>query len=188
MSTASVYQKVDFIWDEPQPLIEVPRRLTFRPVETAEDERRFLGAVTAVLHGSLDRGDQHAVATQGLKTAARSYLDPFPIFVFERRWWHLAYDTDGDLVGFTQPVTYVGTDRDGLVEATIHYIGVLPEHRGHRYIDDLLRHTTRTLQEVGVWRIYTDTGTLNTPMIAAFERAGYRRGDIHDVPLTMLRH
>lgn len=188
MSAGSVYEKIDFTWDEPQPLVEVPRRLTFRPVESAEDERRFLEAVTAVLWGSLDRGDQHAVATQGLEAAARSYLEPFPIFAYERRWWHLAYDANGELVGFTQPVTYVNSDRDDRAQATIHYIGVLPSHRGHRYIDDLLRYTTRTLQEIGVWRIFTDTGTLNAPMIAAFERAGYQRGATHEVPLMQLRH
>lgn len=187
MSDPSVYRKVDYIWNEPQPRVAVPDRLTFRSVTTKDDERRFFGAIQAVLAGSLDLGDQHAVATKGIERAAQSYLDPDPIFVFERPWWHLAYDATGDLVGFTQPVAYRGSQRDGLIEATIHYIGVLPDHRGNRYIDDLLRHTTRTLQAIGVWRVYTDTGTLNVPMQRAFERVGYQRGAERDVSLTLLR-
>ena len=55
------------------------------------------------------------------------------------------------------------------------YIAVLPEHRGHGYVDDLLAETTRVLTEHGADRIGADTDSTNAPMAAAFDRAGYRR-------------
>ena len=55
----------------------------------------------------------------------------------------------------------------------IAYIGVVPAHRGHGYIDDLLAEGTRLLVEQGVPRIRAATDVGNTPMAAAFARAGY---------------
>jgi RimJ/RimL family protein N-acetyltransferase len=59
------------------------------------------------------------------------------------------------------------------VEGTIHYIGVLPEHRGQGYIIDLLQEATETLKSIGVWRIFSDTDINNFPMRNAFEKVGY---------------
>jgi hypothetical protein len=56
----------------------------------------------------------------------------------------------------------------------------LPEHRGHRYSDDLLAEITHVLAELIQRgeakgdRIRADTDLTNKPMAAAFERAGYR--------------
>jgi RimJ/RimL family protein N-acetyltransferase len=56
------------------------------------------------------------------------------------------------------------------------YVGVVPEQRGHRYVDDLLARGTATLRrdapDVGV---RADTDLANAPMAAAFARAGYTR-------------
>lgn len=177
------WEKVEFIWDEPRPPVDVPRRLAFRPVLDAAGERAFLDAVAGSLAGSLDRADQRAVAALGAEAVARRYLEPDGTFAFERRWWHVALAGDGAPVGFTQPVVFRGCARDGLEEGTLHFIGVVPAHRGKGYVDDLLRHATATLQAVGVWRICCDTDARNAPMIAAFERAGYRRGRVRRLPL-----
>jgi hypothetical protein len=45
-------------------------------------------------------------------------------------WWRLAYATDGRRVGFVLPA------RSPF--ATLYYLGVVPEHRGHHYSDDLV--------------------------------------------------
>ncbi|WHY78620.1 GNAT family N-acetyltransferase [Neobacillus sp. WH10] len=56
------------------------------------------------------------------------------------------------------------------MEGTIHYIGVVPEYRGRGFINELLLKATRILQDIGVWRIFSDTDVENTPMRAAFEK------------------
>ena len=60
----------------------------------------------------------------------------------DRAWWRLAYDADGKLIGFEIPSANAGGP-------VVGYLGVLPEHRGHRYIDDLLAEITHQLAETG---------------------------------------
>jgi RimJ/RimL family protein N-acetyltransferase len=57
--------------------------------------------------------------------------------------------------------------------AVINFIGVVPEHRGKGYVDDLLAEGTATLHAAGAERVRADTDTRNLPMAAAFGRAGY---------------
>jgi RimJ/RimL family protein N-acetyltransferase len=57
----------------------------------------------------------------------------------------------------------------------VGYLGVVPEHRGHGYADDILAEITRILaDEAGAEVIRADTDLANAPMAASFERAGYR--------------
>ena len=56
----------------------------------------------------------------------------------------------------------------------VGYLGVVPEHRGRGYVDDLLAEITRSHAERGVQRIVADTDAGNVSMARAFERAGYR--------------
>ena len=88
---------------------------------------------------------------------------------FEPSWWELAYDADDNLVGLVMPArspTFL----------TIGYIGIVPEQRGHGYVNDLLARGTATLRAAsGDDAIRADTDLDNAPMAAAFERAGYRR-------------
>ncbi len=116
---------------------------------------------------------------------ARRYADPNAgHFAYELDWWQLAYAADGSIVGFTQPVIYRGCAKAGLEESTIHYIGVVPEHRGRGYIADLLLAATRTMQDLGVWRIYCDTDIANVPMIRAFRTVGYEQRETRVVRHT----
>lgn len=62
-------------------------------------------------------------------------------------------------------------DRDD--DRSIAYIGVVPEHRGHGYVNDLLAQGTRTPAEAGVERIVVGTDVANGPTANAFLRAGY---------------
>lgn len=178
------YEKILYIWDEPQPLVQVPARLTFRGLAAVGMEA-FTAAVAQAMRGSLDRSDQKKVREQSAEEAAAHFLaEAKDYFGYEEAWWQLAYDQGGELVGFVQPVIYPGCSKDELEEATIYYIGVVPEQRGNNYILDLLLHTTYLLQQIGVWRIYCDTDIHNHPMIQAFEKAGYRReGEPKAIPL-----
>ena len=178
-------EKVVFVWNEPRPLVRLPSRLTFRSVRP-EDLAAFASAIERVLEGSLDTCDKARLLRSPGREVARWYMQPdSKIFAYDSAWWQLAYAADQSIVGFTQPVVYKGCAKDGLEEGTIHYIGVLPEHRGHGYIVDLLSAATRTMQDVGVWRIYCDTDTNNSPMIDAFRRVGYEQGETRDVAHTL---
>jgi ribosomal protein S18 acetylase RimI-like enzyme len=181
--TNQVQHKIEFIWDERCPLAPSTETLSYQAVDTPAKEGEFAHAVRCCLSGALDVADQETVALKGLSAAVRSYVQPSTAYAFDRAWWRLAYNADGALVGFTQPVIFRDGERDGLQEGSLHYIGVLPAHRGMGYVNALLRESTVTLRDVGVWRIYCDTDENNTPMIHAFERAGYRRGKVRVIEL-----
>lgn len=55
----------------------------------------------------------------------------------------------------------------------IGYIGVLPEHRGRGYVDDLLLEATHLLDDGSIDDIGATTDVGNLPMAAAFARCGY---------------
>jgi RimJ/RimL family protein N-acetyltransferase len=86
----------------------------------------------------------------------------------DRGWWFTASTPGGQPVGFGVP------SRNSEVPV-VGYLGVLPEHRGYGYIDDILAELTRILAaEAQADVIHADTDLTNGPMAAAFERAGYR--------------
>jgi RimJ/RimL family protein N-acetyltransferase len=92
----------------------------------------------------------------------------------EREWWRLAYTADGGLAGLAMP----NCNPYGPV---VGYLGVVPELRGRRYIDDILAEITRFHAARGAHRITDATDTTNLPMAAAFERAGYRNYQVRFV-------
>jgi RimJ/RimL family protein N-acetyltransferase len=56
----------------------------------------------------------------------------------------------------------------------VGFVGVDPAHRGHGYAPALLVAVTSRLEAAGAERVRADTDFTNAPMIAAFERAGWR--------------
>ena len=168
--------KRTFAWNEPRPPVEVPTRLSFRTLADI-GEGAFLRAVEAQLEGTLDRSVQADIAHTGGKSLAECVREEWEeigeYFAYEPEWFQMAFDSAGEAVGYTQPVTYPGADRDGLKEGSLYHIAVLPAHRGNGYIDDILAQSVATLQRVGVWRVYCDTDSENAPMVGAFERAGF---------------
>jgi GNAT superfamily N-acetyltransferase len=168
-------EKMLFTWDETGSRVHVPDRLGFVPV-SASRLGLFTHVMERVLQGSLDGWDRARLDCTAPSLVAQQYAAPEEAhFAYEVAWWQLAYDAAGDVVGFTQPVVYRDTSRHDASPGTIHYIGVVPEHRGRGYGKDLLSHATRTLQELGVRRIYSDTDVRNKPMIAAFLAVGYEQ-------------
>ncbi|WP_345446599.1 GNAT family N-acetyltransferase [Rothia endophytica] len=85
----------------------------------------------------------------------------------DRDWWCVAYDQQNTIIGIAIP-SATPTNRN------VGYLAVLPEHRGHGYVDDLLGFITAFHASAGAPRITATTDAVNTPMAAAFERAGYR--------------
>lgn len=164
--------KVPFVWIEPKPPACVPDRLVFRPLSDAL-RADFLTALRLSLSASLDRHDQAELARLGAEGLARSCMDVGTDFEYEQSWWHLAYTGSGDLVGFLQPVVWRGSERDGKREGAIYQYGIVPQHRGNGYGQDLLLKLTAVLQQVGVWRIFGDVDEMNVPSMTALLSAGY---------------
>ncbi|MEQ4722707.1 GNAT family N-acetyltransferase [Nonomuraea sp. B19D2] len=146
------------------PVPEPSDRLVFRG--DADDEV-FVAAFRRVAAGTLDFHTRQALATMDPVAQARQDVHDYRSMPGDRSWWRLAYDKSGDLVGVALP----SANNGGPV---VGYLGVVPEHRGHGYVDDLLAEITRCHAERGVQRITADTDAGNVPMARAFERAGYR--------------
>jgi RimJ/RimL family protein N-acetyltransferase len=151
-------------WRPGTPIRAPSRRLLFRPVEDVEE---LLVLMTTALDGTLDahsRADLSQVSAR--EAAVRQYEDEFAGYTSPRDWWRIATLRDGDPVGFVIPAR---NDYNPIIA----HIAVLPAHRGHGYVDTILAEGTRVLAAQNVPRIRAATDLGNTPMAAAFQRAGY---------------
>jgi diamine N-acetyltransferase len=83
--------------------------------------------------------------------------------------WLLAEEGSGAPVGFVA----VGRFRDEGIGTIVH-IGVLPEHRGHGYVADLLAAAQGIARRRGFGGLFDGVDAENGPMLAAMDRAGYR--------------
>lgn len=157
-------ERLRFAWHRAAGVPSPSARLEFR--HDADDEV-FADLFRRTLTGTLDTTTRRAADAAGDDAQARAdvafYRDRMR---GERDWWLVACH-QGEPVGFGIPSR--NTD-----VPVVGYIGVLPEHRGHGYIDDILAETTRVLADkAGAAVIHADTDVANRPMAAAFERAGY---------------
>ena len=169
------YLKVPFVWEEPKQLIKVPFRLEFKAAKTLSSEV-LLSVVAQVMESSPDASDQKQVMERSSRQAAEQFLaESKDGFSYQDEWWQVGVSSNDKVIGFVFPVIYQGGAKDGLEEATIYYLGVLPEHRGQGFATDLLLKGTRVLQDVGIWRVFCDTDVNNISMISTFERAGYQQ-------------
>ncbi|GGS80053.1 N-acetyltransferase [Planobispora rosea] len=142
-------------------------RLAFTP---ATDDTVIVELLSRILSGSLDDWDRRTTEEKGPEATARETLadlaDPGG-FPGGRDRWRLAYDGDGKPVGIVMPTR-------NSYNATIGYLGVLPEHRGHRYADDLVAEALHIFSAEGVPQVTDNTDVGNAPMAASFDRVGYR--------------
>lgn len=155
-------ERLSYAWTPERPKPRRSFRLVFRPA----DDHGFLGVFAAVAQGSLDILTQRNLIEMGADTQAADDLDFYLGLPGERGAWRLAYDHDGALVGFAIPSR-------SAYDASVSYLGVVPEHRGRGYVDDLLAEITHVHADAGALRITGTTDTTNAPMAAAFLRAGY---------------
>ncbi|MFI7127103.1 GNAT family N-acetyltransferase [Nonomuraea sp. NPDC050153] len=145
------------------PVPEPSDRLVFRG---EDDDEVFVEAFRRVAAGTLDFHTRQALLTTDPLEQARGDVRDYRSMRGDRSWWRLAYDKSGDLVGIALP-----SANDG--GPVVAYLGVVPEHRGRGYVDDLLGEITRVHAGRGAQRILADTDSGNVPMARAFERAGY---------------
>jgi RimJ/RimL family protein N-acetyltransferase len=113
-------------------------------------------------------GDDSAVAARtpsSLEESARRFVADSASMRGSTGLWRIGY-ANSEPVGVILP-----TANDG--GPVLNYVGVVPEHRGHRVVDELLDETARLHRETGARRIRADTDIDNHAMVAAFERAGW---------------
>lgn len=139
-----------------------PAVLGFRP----GDETEFLGLFARVAVGSLDVTTRRALATMSPGEQARDDYEFYRDAPGERDWWRIAVDDAGSAVGFVIPSATP-------TSCNVGYLGVLPEHRGRGLVDELLAEAVRLHCADGADRITATTDVVNTPMAAAFARAGF---------------
>ncbi|WP_406144972.1 GNAT family N-acetyltransferase [Streptomyces sp. NBC_01012] len=152
-------------WRAGTPVPEDTGRLVFREVTGRED---LVALMTPVMEGTLDAHGQQDLASglSAREAAEKHYDEEFAGLRTPRDWWRVAALPSGEPVGFVVPAR-------NNYHPMIAYIGVLPAHRGHGYIDDILAEGTRVLAAQDVERIRAATDLGNVPMAKSFERLGY---------------
>lgn len=159
-------ERLRYVWAPDDGLPGPSERLRFRP---EPDDEVFADLAARVLAGTLDESSRKEAEAIGAEAQGRQdvafYRDKMH---GQRSWWRVAETPDGQVVGF-------GIPSRNTEAPVVGYLGVLPEHRGHRYSDDILAEITRILvDEIGAVIIEADTDLANRPMAASFERVGYR--------------
>lgn len=155
-------ERYTFWWKEGDPVPPPSTRLVHRPVGPAE----LVDVVARCAVGTLDAHSRRSIDRIGVRATAQAEVDEMTEFPGPVDWWRLGYTPAGELVGFVLPTVNAN-------DHCVGFIGVVPEQRGHGYVDDLLGECTRLLVEQGAVRIVGGTDLTNTPMAAAFRRAGY---------------
>lgn len=157
---ARTTERISFARSATDPMPPRSARLRF---ESAPDAS-FRALFASVSSGSLDGHTIHMVAREGVEALADDDLKFYRSLPGDREAWRTAHLSDGTTVGFIVPTRTA-------YDASISYLGVLPEHRGHGYVHDLLAEMVHVHHEGGQPRIVGTTDAANQPMRAAFERA-----------------
>ena len=151
-------------WRPGTPVAGHSGRLTFRPVRNPGE---LIELMALVLDGTLDAHSRDDLTRMTPRQAAQEqYRNEFERYASPREWWRVATLPDGEPVGFVIPA------HNGY-NPIIAYLGVVPAHRGHGYIHDVLAAGTSLLAAQDVPRIRAATDVGNAPMAAAFALAGY---------------
>ncbi|MFC9293128.1 GNAT family N-acetyltransferase [Streptomyces sp. NPDC057011] len=160
-------ERLRYEWTPAAGIPEPTGRLVFR--EGTDEE--FLDAFVRLSHGSLDLATIGELRTMDAEQLAREDFEFYNDCPGERSWWRLAHLPDGTLAGMAIPSATP-------YHRNVGYLGVVPEQRGKGLIDEILGEITRFQAAEGADRITATTDTVNVPMAAAFDRAGYEVTEI----------
>jgi RimJ/RimL family protein N-acetyltransferase len=157
-------ERLRFEWRPLTPVAVPTDRVAFRPIA---DDGELIDLMTQVMSGTLDAHSRDDLSRMSAREGAiRHFDEELAQYESPREWWRIATLPDGEPVGFVIP----GANNYGVI---IGYLGVVPSHRGHGYIDEILAEGTRVLAAQSPPRIRASTDLANTPMAEAFSRAGY---------------
>ncbi|MBO1755009.1 GNAT family N-acetyltransferase [Allobranchiibius sp. CTAmp26] len=152
-----------------------PARSTRLRFEAAPDAT-FRTMFARVADGTLDAHTLHMVADEGVEALADDDLQFYLSLPGERASWRVAVVDGRTHVGFMIPTRTA-------YDASISYLGILPEHRGNGYVHDVLAEMVHVHHDDDQDQIVGTTDAANTPMRAAFIRAGFhvtRRRIVHE--------
>jgi RimJ/RimL family protein N-acetyltransferase len=159
-------ERINVRWTADAGLPPRPGRLRFVP---AAQEPDVLRDVLALLcSDTLDAYARRDVSRYGLDKAVEVTIEELAAMPNGTGWdrWRLAYGPPGDVVG-----AVLATRNPSA--ATIGYLGVVPEHRGQHYSDDLVIEALHLFTEAGETLVHDATDVANAPMAASFARCGY---------------
>ena len=127
----------------------------------------FIAAISRCLTGTLDRSDSLTFPRHRPEDWADNFLkhDARP---GDEESWLYAETTDGEPIGF---FGLSGREVDP-EDAVLNLIGVLPEQRGHRYVDQLIYAAYREARRRGFKGVMSFVDVQNHPMMAAARRTG----------------
>jgi len=159
-------ERLRFEWRPGERSASPINRLRFRSIR---DEGELIDLMTRALQGTLDAHSRQELAgtASPRQVALQHFSDELARYSSPRSWWRIGTLPDGEPVGFVIPAS-------NDYGAIIAYIGVVPDHRGNGYVDDLLSEGTRVLAAESVPRIRASTDLGNAPMAQSFIRAGWR--------------
>jgi hypothetical protein len=158
-------ERLNLRWTPDCGLPDRPGRLRFEPAADRYEE--LVTTIMRVNESTLDTHVRRDMARAGARGAVEAMLTEAQSApgAVGADWWRLAYVKDGDLVGFVLPA------RSPF--ATLYYLGVVPEHRGHHYSDDLVIEALHIFSAAGEPMAYDNTDVENAPMATSFARVGY---------------
>ena len=159
-------EKVGFTWSPsatPRPGPLQLRRLTLADVGRAA----FLRVMAATTADTLDRNDQYYIARCGPGPWAEEIMRA--VDEGHEESWLVGHHGD-------EPAGFVGVSRFDEDTWTIAHIGVVPEHRGHGHVHELLAAADDAARARGFAAGLSDVDVENGPMLAAMERAGHEAG------------
>lgn len=157
-------EKVGFAWTPS--VAAPPPPSTLRLVTLADAGRdAFRRVMATTTAGTLDRNDCYYIARCGPEPWAAEMMTA---------------QGEGDETSWL--LGYHGTESAGFVAVsafdedtwTIVHIGVVPEHRGHGHVSELLAAADRVARDRRFSAGLSDVDVENAPMVAAMERAGHR--------------
>lgn len=152
-------------WEGESRLPPRSSRLVFRSRGSVGDDL-FRAAIADVSDGTRDGRLRELRERLGRAGDAAEHFRLLDALPHQDDWWQLAYDDNGAFVGL-----FVCGEVD---IPYVAYVGVHPERRGMRYIDDLVAEALWVVtKESRAGAIGADTDAENAAIGAAFQRAGF---------------
>lgn len=167
-----LWQEKEGFWftDRGQPL-PAPEGVAVRTLADVGRDA-YASVVTACTAGTLDRVDADAVASMGARGWADALIGDCYDDADAASWFVISHPAGGEHLGFVAVGAF-----DEEATGTVLHIGVVPGHRGHGYVDQLLRLANLACRARGWKGMLSDVDVTNAPMMAAMERAGHHAAD-----------
>ena len=157
-------EKVGFTWT---PDIQPPSPVTGIRIASLSDVGRdtYRAVMAMTTAGTLDRNDAYYIGRCRPGPWAEQIMAALE--EGDETSWLLGYHGE-------EPAGFLALGSFDDETWTIVHVGVVPEHRGHGHVSELLAAADRVARERGFASGLSDVDVLNAPMIAALEGAGHR--------------